>query len=275
MPKKDSSALERLLSKEGLTEDEAITFLKQIRKPQRKINHHNHRWNPRRIKLGMITDTHIGTKFFNYRAFEESIRTFTREKVEAIYHAGDVIEGMSNRDGHIYELEAVGTTAQINLAVQLLSQYKQPLFFTTGNHDEWAKKKANQGVEVGPELEARLPKAKFLGEYTANIQLHPKVNLRLTHEGSSAYAISYSLQKRINAMEGGNKPEILFNGHLHKSTYLFYRNIHAFEGGTFQNQTPFMAMKGSPAHVGYWVFDIAMDKGGVREMTQKFFPAYK
>lgn len=271
----EKTRLEALISREGLTEEEAINYLKQVRRPQRKVNLHEHLWNPKRVKLGMITDTHIGSKFFNYRAFEESVQTFNREGVDAIYHAGDVIEGMSNRDGHIYELERVGTTAQIKMACELLSQYKQPLFFTTGNHDEWSKVKANQGVLVGEQIAAGIKGSEFLGEYTANVRLHPKVNLRLTHEGSTAYAISYSLQKRINALEGGTKPEIIFNGHLHKATYMFYRNIHAFEGGTFQNQTPFMAQKGSPAHVGYWVFDIAMDKDGVKELTSKFFPHYK
>jgi predicted phosphodiesterase len=266
--------LEKLLSREGLTKQEAINYLRQIRRPQRKINLYEHPWNPTRVKIGIISDTHIGSKFFNYRAFEESIKSFDREKVEAIYHAGDVIEGMSHREGHIYELEAIGTTAQIDLACQLLSRYKQPLYFTTGNHDEWAKKKSDQGVLVGPEIESRLSNAHFLGEYTANIRLHPKVNLRLTHEGSVAYALSYSLQKRVNALEGGTKPELLVNGHLHKAIYMYYRNIHCFEGATLLNQTPFMAMKGSPAHVGYWILDIAMDKGGVRELNQKFFPFY-
>lgn len=269
-----ASRLENLISKEGLTEEEAIHYLKQLRRPQRKLNLHEHFWNPKRIKLGIISDTHIGSKFFNYKAFEESVQTFNRERVEAIYHAGDVIEGMSNRDGHVYELERHGTSAQIDLAVDLLKQYKQPLFFTTGNHDEWSKVKANQGVLVGPEIEKRLKNAKFLGEYTANIKLHPHVNLRLTHEGATAYAISYSMQKRVNALEGGTKPQIIVNGHLHKAMYMFYRNIHCFEGGTFQNQTPFMAMKGTPAHVGYFVFDIAMDNGGIKEMNQKFFPFY-
>lgn len=270
-----ASKLENLIKKEGLTEEEAINYLKQLRRPQRKVNLHEHLWDPKRIKIGIISDTHIGSKFFNYRAFEESIAAFNREKVSAIYHAGDVIEGMSNRDGHVYELEAVGTTAQIELACKLLSQYKQPLYFTTGNHDEWSKVKGNQGVLIGPELERRLKNATFLGEYTANIKLHPNVTMRLTHEGSMAYAISYSMQKRVNALEGGTKPNIIFNGHIHKAMYLFYRNIHCFEAGTFQNQTPFMAMKGSPAHVGFWILDIAMDRGGIRELTQKFFPFYK
>lgn len=267
-------SLEKELSKLGLTEKEAIDSLRQLTRPQKKVNFHKHHFHPKHIKLGIISDTHIGSKYFNYQAFEDSIEMFNREKVDAIYHAGDVIEGMSNRDGHIYELEKVGTTAQVDLAVELLSQYRQPLFFTTGNHDEWAKNKANQGTLVGPQIEQRIKGSKFLGEYTANVELAPNVQMRLTHEGSTCYALSYSMQKRINGMEGGTKPNILINGHIHKYLYMFYRNIHGFEAGTFQNQTPFMAAKGSPAHVGYWILDLEFDKTGLKGIKQTARPFY-
>jgi predicted phosphodiesterase len=267
--------LEKHIKRLNIDETEAISLLKQLQKPEKqKYNTFDHHWRPRRVKIGVASDLHMGSKFFNYKAFFESVKAFDREKVDAIYVPGDIIEGMSNRDGHIYELEVVGTSNQINHACDLLSHYKQPLFFTTGNHDEWSKVKANQGVIIGPEIESKLPNAKFLGEYTADVKLSPNVTMRLTHEGATAYALSYSLQKRINALEGGTKPSIIFNGHLHKWIQMFYRNIHAYECGTLQNQTPFMAMKGTPAHVGYSVHTIGMNKTGVSEMTTRFFPHY-
>ena len=266
--------LEKKLKELGLTEQEAIDTLRQLSRPQKKVNYHKHHFHPKHIKLGIISDTHIGSKYFNYQAFEDSIQMFNREKVDAIYHAGDVIEGMSNRDGHIYELEVAGTSGQIDLAVKLLSQYKQPLFFTTGNHDEWAKNKSNQGILVGPDIEERIKGSTFLGEYTANVELAPNVVMRLTHEGSNSYALSYSLQKRVNALEGGSKPQIIANGHIHKMIYMWYRNIHCFEAGTLLNQTPFMSMKGSPAHVGYWVLDLEFDKTGLKGIKQTARPFY-
>ena len=269
--------LEKLIEKNRLTEKEVIAAIKQLSSPQKTINIHNHPWSNYHTKLGIISDTHIGSKYFNQKVFDESYKTFNREKVDAIYHAGDIIEGMSNRDGHIYELETLGASNQVNQAADILSQYKQPLFFITGNHDDWSKIKANQGYLVGPELEQKIPNSKFLGEYTANIQLGDNTIMRLTHEGSTAYALSYSLQKRINSMEGGTKPDILINGHLHKMLYMFYRNIHAFESGTMQNQTPFMAMKGSPAHMGYYVLDIYFNKkkGDIKQLGIKAYPHYR
>jgi DNA polymerase II small subunit/DNA polymerase delta subunit B len=149
--------LEEVIAKLGLGEDEAINVLRQLNRPQRKVNFVKHHWHPRHIKLGIISDTHIGSKYFNPFVFDDAVKAFTREKVDAIYHAGDVIEGMSNRDGHIYELECVGTSAQVERASELLRQFRQPLFFTTGNHDEWSRNKANQGILVGKLIEERVP----------------------------------------------------------------------------------------------------------------------
>ena len=49
-----------------------------------------------RVRIGAITDTHIGSVDFHeerlYQAFDE----FRKSKVDFIVHAGDVLEGMSN-----------------------------------------------------------------------------------------------------------------------------------------------------------------------------------
>jgi DNA polymerase II small subunit/DNA polymerase delta subunit B len=271
---KQQEGLLKKIEQLKLTDEEAIRLLQQLKKPEVVRKNYDHFYNSKRIKIGVISDTHIGSKYFDYNAFDESVKTFNKEKVEAIYHAGDVIEGMSNRQGHIYELSHIGTSAQINHAVELLNQYKQPLFFTTGNHDEWSKVKADQGVLVGEILEDKIKNSTFLGEYTADIKLTPTTKMRLTHEGANAYALSYSLQKRINGLAGGDKPDILLNGHIHKYIYMFYRNIHSMECGTFQKQTPFMAMKGSPAMVAYSVLDISFNKKGVNNFVLKSYPHY-
>jgi predicted phosphodiesterase len=262
------------IQKLNLNEFELKNLLKQINKPEVIKKSFDHFYDTKRVKIGIISDTHIGSKYFNQELFMNSIKTFNREGVDAIYHSGDLIEGMSNREGHIYELETIGVTNQIKKAVELLNLYKQPLFFITGNHDEWASKKSDQGVIVGEYINTLLPNAEFLGEYNADVKLAPNVTMRLTHEGSSAYALSYSMQKRINGISGGDKPEILVNGHIHKALYMFYRNIHGVEAATFQEQTPFMRMKGSPAMTGYYVFDIGLNKRGVNEFNFKFYPGY-
>ena len=262
------------IKKHNLTVEEAKRVLDQLNRPEKVRKIYDHYANSKKNTFGIVSDLHVGSKYFDYHAFEHSVKVFNKS-VDAIYIPGDIIEGMSNRDGHIYELEKVGTSAQINLAVDLLNHYKKPIFFTTGNHDEWAKKKANQGVDVGISIQNRVKESEYLGEYTADVKLGKNVIMRLTHDGNTAYALSYSLQKRINAISGGDKPDVLLNGHLHKLLYMFYRNIHAIECGTLQKQTNFMQMIGSPAHVGFLTLDISYNRKGINEISPKFYPHYE
>ena len=81
-----------------------------------------------------------------------------------------------------------------------------------------------------------------------------KCILRLYHPGGgTAYAISYHSQKYVESLSGGEKPHILGIGHYHKVEQLFYRNIHVFQVGTFEAQTPFMRRKRLAAMLGGWI----------------------
>lgn len=93
----------------------------------------------------------------------------------------------------------------------------------------------------------------LLGQVRADIRPNETV-LRLLHpSGGTAYAISYKSQKWATSLSGGNKPHIAGIGHYHKIEQLFYRNIHIFQSGTFEEQTPFMSRKQLAAHVGGWI----------------------
>lgn len=267
-----NSNLEKIIT--GMNKEEQQVLYKQLKSPEpQRYNSHKHYYGERKARLGIISDTHIGSKFFRPDILEKSVEMFNKKKVDAIYHCGDIIEGMSNREGHIYELETFGVSPQVNQAADLLNQYKQPLNFILGNHDEWSMRKSNQGVHIGKMLEEKIKNSKYLGDYEANINLSDNVMMRITHDGNGAYALSYPLQKRINALSDEQKPDILANGHLHKSLYMNYRDINAVEASTMQEQTPFMARKGSPAMTGFWIFDIGYTKKkGLTSFSPTFYP---
>jgi predicted phosphodiesterase len=265
--------LEDLIKKSDLTPSE-IELLLKSKKPKLIGNHHKFDYGTNHLKLGISSDYHIGSKWFNEKSFLKSVEVFNKEKVDAIYCPGDILEGMSGRDGQIYDLDEIGYTAQLKRASELLNLYKQPYFFILGNHDLWARNKANGGLNIGDELEKRVQNSKYLGDMEATISLNDLITLKLSHRGNTAYALSYSGQKIINSLEGGKKPNILINGNLHKSIYMFYRNIHYLEAGCMQNQTEFMAMKGSPAHVGFWILDVCFSKDGVKRFKSEWIPEY-
>ena len=267
--------LEKILQKHNLTEDELNIILRQHKKPKIENNNsHEHYYSLKKDKFIITGDWHVGHKNFRYDTFEGLQKAIKRFKVERVYHTGDLVEGMSNREGHIYELSTPGVSNQMNQTAEYIQALPCDMYFINGNHDLWAMKKSNQGFNVGKELDRNISNAHYLGDLKAEIKLSPTVKMWLTHEGNSAYALSYSGQKRINSIHGGNKPNVWFNGHLHKALYMEYRNIHFFESGTLQQQTEFMAMKGSPAHIGFWLCEIYHNKKGVEQVRSTWFPYY-
>jgi DNA polymerase II small subunit/DNA polymerase delta subunit B len=83
------------------------------------------------------------------------------------------------------------------------------------------------------------------------------------------------MQKYINSIQGGTKPNIICAGHLHSSYYLPYRNIHAIGSGCFQWQTNWMRSKGMQAVVGGWIVEVKHNKGEVISIKPQFTQFYK
>jgi hypothetical protein len=69
---------------------------------------------------------------------------------------------------------------------------------------------------------------------------------------------------------------VLLMGHHHKAFYLMYRNIHCFEAGTFQAQTPWMRGKRIAAMMGGWIIELHVtDDGTITRCKGEFIPVYK
>ncbi len=225
-----------------------------------------------RIRIGGITDTHFGSIYtdpdMTFQAFDE----FKKEKVDFIVHCGDITEGMSNRAGHVYELSHIGYASQKQEAVRVLKEAPAKLYLIDGNHDRWFEK--SSGALIVEDIAKELG-AVYLGQDEGDISLKGKASLKLWHgiDGSS-YALSYRLQKIIEAFSGGEKPCVLMTGHVHKSIYIFERNIHSYGLGTLQQQSKWMRGRRIAAHVGFWIIDIWVADKGVTKTTGTWYPFY-
>jgi predicted phosphodiesterase len=88
--------------------------------------------------------------------------------------------------------------------------------------------------------------------------------IRIAHMGGgSAYALSYSMQKYAESLQGGEKPQIVLGGHYHKFNYNYAREIHLVQPGCIQDQTPFMRKKKLQAMVGGCTLWIRQNELGI------------
>lgn len=272
----DKKKIIKLVGEAGLSPRE-LRILLNSPEPNRPRKIYNHSNGQREIKFGIVADSHIGQEMFDEALFESAGKTFRKEGIKNVYHVGDVLEGMSGREGQVYELRQIGFKQQIDYAESLIKKYwtNFNIFAINGNHDLWYKKKNNAGLDVGQELDNRISNWHHLGDEEADIKLAPNVVMKLFHPNDgTAYATSYKLQKMMESFEGGHKPQILVEGHYHKALYMFNRNIHGIEGGTLCGQTRWMRGKKIPANKGFWIVKLELDKKGISKFIPTFYPAY-
>lgn len=234
-------------------------------------------WNGDKIiRFGCVSDTHIGSKSQQITHLNTIYDIFKREGIANVYHPGDLSEGEGMRQGHQYECFLHGAD---EIERYIIKNYPSRLgmktHFITGNHDTSTIKSC--GHDMGVYIANKRDDMNYLGVLNAKVNLTPNCTLELNHplDGAS-YAISYTIQKTIDAMTGGEKPNIFCNGHHHKAMYMFYRNIHALECGTFEAQTPWMKGKKLAAHVGGWIIEVHVnDEGTITRFMPEFIPFYE
>jgi len=239
-------------------------------------NKYQRDWNGDKIiRFGVASDAHMGSLWQQLTHLNAFYDLCQQEGIPTVYNPGDLTEGVNMRPGHEFEVFVHGCDAQAQYVVDHYPMREGiTTEFITGNHDHSGIKHA--GHDIGTSIARARPDMIYLGRANAKINITPNCNLMLNHplDGAS-YALSYVTQKTIDAMKGGKKPNILLNGHHHKAFYLFYRNIHALECGTFQDQTPFLLGKRIDAMVGGWIVEAHVDDDGtITRFKPEFIPFY-
>lgn len=270
LPTEATEELVKEVMEQLLVEDHFIDvvdgryFFRSTISPLEEVRNVLRDWNGDTIiKFGLCSDTHINSKYQQLTHLNSFYDLCVAEGISDVYHVGDISEGAyTKRDGHLYEIFNQSVDEQVDYIIK--NYPRRPgihTSFITGNHDHTFLKQA--GYDIGRPIARERDDMTYLGINYASIQLTPNCRMDLAHplDGSS-YALSYALQKSIEAMPVDNLPDIYIVGHHHKAIYLHTRGIHALEAGTFQAQTGWMRGKRLAAHVGGWIITIHVDKEG-------------
>ena len=235
------------------------------------------KWNGNRIvRFGLIGDTQINSKYTQLTYLHRFYKIVEQQEISDVYHTGDIDEGEQMRVGHQYECYTQGADDHID---EIVKNYPKitgiTTHFITGNHDASIYKRC--GMDIGKAVSTKRPDMHYLGRDWAKVELTPNCTLELRHPwDGTAYSLSYKIQKMVEAMDPDSKPNILAVGHYHKLEYLFYRNIHCFQTGCFQMQTPVTRGKGISVHLGGWIVTAEVDENGtITRIIPEFIPFYK
>lgn len=228
----------------------------------------------KKFRFGAMSDLHIGSKYSSPEYILKAFEVMRDMDVDFITIGGDVVDGVSihRQNSQIYELTEIGYKAQRDKAVELLSQAGKPMYAIAGNHDLYFVESA--GANIVEDICTQVEGMTYLGAHEGNICCDG-ATIKLWHglDGSS-YATSYRMQKIIESLSGGEKPNILLAAHTHKFCYIFDRNIHAVSTGCMQKQTMYMRGKKLAAHVGFQIIEFEVSKGQVCNFVVRNYPFY-
>lgn len=238
---------------------------------------HDAEWRGNRIiTFGLMGDTQICSKYTQLTYLHKFYDVCVERGIKTIYHTGDIDEGERMRAGHAYECYKHGADEHVNeIACVYPRREGVTTYFITGNHD--ASMIKHCGFDIGNAIAARRSDMIYLGRDSANIHLTPNCTLRLRHPwNGTSYSLSYKTQKMVDGMRTANKPDILAIGHYHKAEYLFYGDVHCFQTGCFQGDTPFTEGNGIAVHMGGWIVTVEVDKSGrIQRIVPEYIPFYE
>jgi len=226
------------------------------------------------LKLGVLSDTHGGSKGYEQALLFQAFDEFAKAEVDHVVHAGDVSEGMSSRQGHIYDLVpyGIGYAAQQALMVNDLAQWDlSPMHLIDGNHDRWYIKAV--GALIVQDIAAQIPNATYCGSDEADLYFGD-LCIRLWHgEDGSTYAKSYRGQQVVRSLSEDDLPHVIILGHDHKAGEWEDRGCQIVAAGACSYQSAWMRRTRKSHDAGFTILTIEWDGEQVRKIQREWFPA--
>ena len=221
-----------------------------------------------KIKLLLISDTHLASKYERLDILRYLYDEADRNGVNYILHSGDVTDGKSNRPQHLYDLKEISYDGQRDYVIDKYPKGDIPTYMISGNHDYmWVKQ---CGADIVKDICSRRDDLIYLGSDCEDLKIG-KLKIRLYHgKGGGSYAKSYKLQKYLDAIPQEELPHIMQTGHIHQAFYMKQGKTHCFQTSCLQDLTPYERSQGFSNDKSAWWVDVYMnDKGEPVKISQE------
>lgn len=230
-----------------------------------------------RVKLAIISDTHLGSKFEQLTALQAFYHYADTQKVDAFIHCGDWLQGSDRmHKGMELEVHAHGSDEQVNYAAAVYPRSKRRGVLTygiSGNHDDSFLK--DGGTNVVRQLASLRSDIAYVGQDAAFLVLGA-LRMYLVHpDGGGAYAKSYKPQKIAEALPVERNVVLALIGHYHVFGQFRERRTHTLMLPCFQSQYAWLARKSLHPDIGGLIVDLWLDGEGNLARIRAEFVSYQ
>lgn len=228
-------------------------------------------------KIAFISDIHIGSRYFNRKAFSSFIEWASSEDdLKYIILCGDLVDGVGVYPGQEAELEVSNVQEQYKLASEFLSRIPKRIkvVYIPGNHEPVRQSEPQPPVPDRysaflPENSVKLSNPSMIGIGGLRIMLYHGRSLNSVFKyvpgmqpvnpSSVVRAMETLLMLRHLApiygehpIAPGNRdelvieeaPDVLCMGHIHVYGIGEYKGVKLVNPGTFQEETPYIRKMG-------------------------------
>ena len=272
-PKKVRESIERLTAAGyRLNVGEEAVHLTKV--PPDTHNLHRGLLEGETVRVGVVSDTHLGSKEEALSELNLAYDWFSSEGITQVLHAGDWITGRGIYRGQDSEIKVHTLEDQIEYLVE---NYPRRDGITTmgigGNHDLEGEA-GRVGLDPLVPASHRRDDINYLGAFSAWLQVGgengPWVHL-LHGRGGMSYAYSYKAQKITEGYPAGRKPSVLIPGHWHVRGNFEARGIQVLFPGCFEWQSRFMQRLGLLPAVGFHLLEMTFgDDGSILQFMPRW-----
>lgn len=222
------------------------------------------------LHFGLISDTHLGSKFERLDALEAMYDRFQQAGVQTVFHVGDLTDGGGVYRGQEFEQNVIGQHAQIEYANKKYPKRSGiQTIAISGNHD--LKAYEHGGADPLTQIAHVRKDITYIGQYSARVQMGDDIYMDMLHPmGSQSYALSYKAQRQINAMNPEDLPNILVTGHYHCAFNMTYRGIDFVQVPCFKDPSlQFEKRLGLVSCIGGWIIEGKSNGETVRDFNPR------
>ncbi len=239
-------------------------------------------------KAVLVSDTHIGSKYFNERSFDKFIRWLNSDSAKDVHYliiCGDLVDGIGVYPNQEDELKITDVYKQFSLAATYLERIPEnvKIIYIPGNHEPVRQAEPqpiipseylDELLDVRPDL-ISLPNPSMIGIGDVRILLYHGRSLNAIFKHipglqpirpeTVVEAMTWMLKLRHLAPIYGEHPiaperkdwllidevpHILHTGHIHVYGLGEYKGVNLVNSGTFENETPYIKSLGIEVTVG-------------------------